>query len=343
MKCILFIIKIFSVIFFSVAMYSCGSPDNKINADVSGIYVNLKVHRFDQALFSLPPDSIPGAIPDLQKNFGDFFNLFCARIINIGDVNSRDFGLLLQKFVSDYNMLIAFEDCRNVFSDNIVTTLSQDLTDGFKHFMYFFKNKTIPEIYLYMGGFNQSIVIDNNILGIGLEKYLGKGNNFYRKLGLASYQAYKMQKEFIVPDCFRAIAWSEFPYNDSTDNLASNMIYQGKVQYFLDIMLPDLADTVKFGFTGKQWEWCINNEQSMWGNLIDNKELFTTVQIDIKRYIDDAPFTSTFPHESPGRTGVWIGWRIVCNYMRLHPEITPEQLMNDNDYQKIMNQSGYNP
>jgi hypothetical protein len=238
-------------------------------------------------------------------------------------------------------MISAYEDSKKEFTD--VTELNTALTDGFKHYKYYFSDKNIPEIYFYMGGFNQSIVTSENILGIGLEKYLGKGNKFYPKLGLASYQTYKMQKQFIVPDCFRAIAWSEFPYNDSIDNLASNMIYQGKVQYFLDAMLPDLDDTIKFGFTGKQWDWCINSEQSMWGYLIDKKELFTTTQIDIKRYIDEAPFTSTFPRESPGRTGVWIGWRMVSNYMKLHPEISLSQLMHDNDYQKIMNQSKYNP
>ncbi len=341
MKCIFFKSKLIFVIVSVIYLYSCGTSEEKPKTDVSGINVNIKIHRFDQSLFSVPSDSIPGFVPELQKNFGDFFTLFCTEVIHIGDINSRDFSLLLQKFVTDYNMLIAYEDCQKEFPD--MTFLSQDLTEGFKHYMYYFKNKTIPEVYLYMGGFNQSIVTSDNILGIGLEKYLGKGNKFYSKLGLAAYQTYKMQKEFIVPDCFRAVAWSEFPYDNSVDNLASNMIYQGKVQYFIDAMLPDLPDTIKFGFTGKQWEWCINSEQSMWSYLIDKKELFTTVQINIKRYTDEAPFTSTFPHESPGRTGVWIGWRMVCNYMKLHPDITLEQLMHDNDYQKIMNQSKYNP
>jgi hypothetical protein len=301
----------------------------------------LKIYRFDQALFAIPPDSVPISIPLLEKKFGNFFRIFGSDVIHIGETNRRDFGPMLQKFVSDFNMQNVYQQCQKKYTD--ISSLKSSLTEGFKYYKFYFKEKNIPEIYFYMGGFNQSIITSENILGIGLEKYLGENCEFYSRLGLASYQIYKMQPEFILPDCFRAIAWSEFPYVDSVDNLASNMIYQGKVQYFMDLMLPDCPDTIKFGYTGKQWEWCMSNENTMWSYLIDKKQLYTTVQMDLKRYIDDAPFTSTFPHESPGRTGVWIGWRMVKKYMELHPEITLQQLMLDNDYQKIMNSSKYNP
>ena len=340
MKCIS--IKTLLFFLFISFMFNNGcDTDSEKNIDVSDINVSLNIKRFDQALFSIPVDSIPKAIPMLKKDFNGFFSLFCSQIIHIGDENYRDFSLLLQKYVSDFNMITAYEDSKRAFPD--VADIANDLTHGLKHYKYYFNNNRIPDIYIYMGGFNQSIVVGDHFMGIGLDKYLGKENSFYSRLGMASYQTYKCQKDFIVPDFFRAIAWSDFPYNDSIDNLASNMIYQGKVQYFIDKMLPEISDTLKFGYTSKQWDWCIKSEQSMWDYFIDKKELFTTVQLDIKRYIDDAPFTSTFPHESPGRTGVWIGWRIVCNYMKTHPEVSLEQLMKDNDYQKIMNESKYNP
>ena len=341
MKCISFKTIFCFVIITLILFNSCNHDNNKEKVDLSNVSVDLKIFRFDEALFSIPPDSLENSIPTLRNEFGNFFDLFCSQIIHIGDESYRDFSLLLQKYVSDYNMITAYEDCQKAFPD--LNEISSDLTQGLKYYKYYFKDKKEPKLFIYMGGFNQSIVVGDDFMGIGLDKYLGRSNSFYSRLGLASYQTYKMQPAFIIPDFFRAIAWSEFPYNDSIDNLAANMIYQGKVQYFLDNVLPEMEDTLKFGFSSKQWEWCINSEQSMWAYLIDKKELFTTVQIDIKRYIDEAPFTSTFPHESPGRTGVWIGWRMVCNYMKNHPEITLEQLMQDHDYLKIMNLSKYNP
>jgi hypothetical protein len=341
MKCISFSKVIYITISCFFLLYGCTTTEKSNKVDLSGISVNIKVHRFDQALFSLPPDSIPVMVPKLEKDFGPFFELFGANIIQIGNSNQRDFGPMLQKFVTDFNMQTAYSETQKNYKE--VSDLTEEITKGFKYYKYYFKKKSVPELYFYMGGFNQSIVTSENILGIGLDKYLGKNCAFYSHLGLASYQSYKMQKEFIVPDCFRAVAWSEFPYIDSIDNLVSNMIYQGKIQYFMKSMLPDIPDTLLFAYTNKQWEWCTNNEHTMWAYLIDKKQLFTTTQIDIKRYVDDAPFTSTFPHDSPGRTGVWMGWQMVNKYMEQHPEITLEQLMLDNDFQKIMNGSKYNP
>lgn len=333
--------RLFIVFVTTAILYGCGQDDARLKVDVSGINVELKVHRFDKALFTILPDSISSNIPKLEREFGEFFNLFCARIINIGSSNSRDFEILLQKYVTDYNMLTVYNDCIKKFDDE--SDIINGLTSGFKYYKNYFPEKNIPEIYFYMGGFNQSIVTSDNILGVGLDRYLGKNYSYYSRLGLAAYQTYKMQKEFIVTDCFRAIAWSEYPYNDSIDDLIHKMIYQGKTQYFIDAMLPDVQDTIKFAYTKNQWEWCIANEKTMWSYLIDNKQFFITGEMDIKRYIDDAPFTTMFPRESPGRTGVWLGWRIVSKYMNNHPEITLKQLMSETNYEVILDGSKYNP
>jgi len=333
---------IFYFLLIYCILYTYGCNNNEIDKpDISKINVQLKFHRFDQALFSVKPDSIEQNIPKLENDYGDFFNLFCSRIINIGGTNNRNFIPFLQKFISDYNMLTVYNDCQNNFKN--INGLTVRITIGFKYFKYYFPDKDIPEIYFYMGGFNQSIVTSNNVLGIGLDKYLGKNYSYYSRLGLAKYQCYKLQKQFIVADCFRAMAWSEFPFNDSVNDLIHNMLYQGKVQYFIDKMLPDIVDSIKFAYTKKQWDWCLQNENLMWSYLIDKKQLFITGEMDIKRYIDEAPFTTVFPHESPCRTGVWLGWRIVCNYMKKNPKVTLVQLMQETNYEKILDGSKYNP
>lgn len=324
-----------------VFINSCKSDDNTFCVDVSAINIELQIHRFDQALFSVSPDSIPGKIPALEKDFGEFFGLFCSRVINIGDGSNRDFPALLQKYTSDFNIREFYNDCNLQYSD--FSSIANDLTSGFKHYRYYFPEKEIPEIYLYAGGFNQSVIIAENILGIGLDKYMGAGYHFYKRLNLPDYQKYRMRREYIAPDCFRAIAFSEFLFEPETDNLISNMLYHGKIQYLLSAVLPQLHDTVKFGFTKKQYDWCISNERKIWDFLIDKKLLFSTDFLEIKRYTEDGPFTSSLSRESPARTGNWIGWKIICNYLKNNPEITLPQLMNENDFIKILNNSKYNP
>lgn len=81
----------------------------------------------------------------------------------------------------------------------------------------------------------------------------------------------------------------------------------------------------------------------MWLHLVEKKMLYSSNRMDIIRYINDGPYTSGFPTESPARTGIWIGWQIVRQYMDKHPETTLPELMNNIDYQGILNASGYFP
>jgi len=125
--------------------------------------------------------------------------------------------------------------------------------------------------------------------------------------------------------------------------LLDNMIQQGKLMYFVDAMLPEMHDSLKIGYTKLQLDWCKKNEAQMWSQLIEYKMLYSNKRMDIIRYINASPTTSGFPLESPGRTGVWIGWQIVRQYMKKFPETTLADLMQNSNYQQILNDSKYFP
>ena len=77
--------------------------------------------------------------------------------------------------------------------------------------------------------------------------------------------------------------------------------------------------------------------------MIEKKHLFSTDLMVVKRYIDESPFTKSFSAESPGRTGIWIGWQIVRNYMKNNPDVSLQDLIENSNYQEILNKSKYNP
>jgi hypothetical protein len=152
-----------------------------------------------------------------------------------------------------------------------------------------------------------------------------------------------MHPEKIVADAMYAWAVTEWPKADNANSLLSQMIHEGKMMYFLDAMLPQMHDSLKIGYTKKQLDFCRKDEASMWTFLAEHKLLFTTDRMSIKRYIDDGPYTSSFTEKSPARTGVWIGWQIIRSFMAKHPEKKLPDLMSNNDFQGILNQSGYQP
>jgi uncharacterized protein YjaZ len=59
--------------------------------------------------------------------------------------------------------------------------------------------------------------------------------------------------------------------------------------------------------------------------------------------MNDGPFTSEISQDSPGRLGIWVGWQIVDSYMRNNENVSIQELINEGDAQKILEQSFYKP
>jgi len=90
-------------------------------------------------------------------------------------------------------------------------------------------------------------------------------------------------------------------------------------------------------------EWAKYNENKMWAYLVDSETLFTNDHLLIRKFIGDAPFTQVFQNNSAPRSGVFLGWRIIHRYMDKHPDVSLKQLMEDDDYQGILNSADYRP
>ncbi len=201
-------------------------------------------------------------------------------------------------------------------------------------------------IYSCITGFNNSIIIGDSIIGIGLDRYLGADCEYYPRLEIYKYLSARMTPDYIVSDVMYGWAASEWDFDMlkyPADNVLSEMIHDGKLKYFEKCMLPETSDEIIFGFTTDQMKFCRNNESQMWQYLVENDMLFKTDQFVIRKLTGEAPFTSYFTNESPGRAAVWLGFRIVESYMMKNPGINIEELMKNTDIQEILEKSKYNP
>jgi len=63
----------------------------------------------------------------------------------------------------------------------------------------------------------------------------------------------------------------------------------------------------------------------------------------IRKFTGEAPFTSYFTEDSPGRAVVWTGFRIIERYMRNNPGVTLKELMEMSDCQAILTGAKYKP
>jgi hypothetical protein len=125
--------------------------------------------------------------------------------------------------------------------------------------------------------------------------------------------------------------------------LIHNMIYNGKILYLVKSLMPAESDSVLLGYSDNQINWLLKNEKNIWTFLVERKLLFSTDQVMIRKFIEEAPYTKNLTHDSPGQAGVWIGWRIVTEYMKKNPAVSLADLMNNQDYLKILEESRYDP
>lgn len=323
-------------------LFSC--KRNPLKVDIANIKDEVNIVNFGDELFNIQGKDTLKTINALSLKYPDFFNLYTYRVIRVGGIKDENFLKYMSVFLNDSLIRDVKHETDSVFSPQIKKKLAKGLVKAFKHYKYYFPKKELPTIYTYVSGFNQAVVTAEDIIGISLDKYLGRDCKYYNRLSnTPQYKVMNMHKDKILSDVVFAWGITEFEHPDCTTNLLDNMIEKGKLMYFVDAMLPDMPDSLKMGYTGEQLKWCYVNEPAMWTYLIEHKMLYTTKRMNIVRYVNPAPNTSGFPLESPGRTGVWIGWQIVRLYMKKHPEVTLSQLMNDCDYQNILNKSGYSP
>ncbi|MBP8959823.1 MAG: hypothetical protein KBG40_05290 [Bacteroidales bacterium] len=328
-----------SVIILTIScLLSCKRNPYKVN--ISGISLEVHIKRLEKDLFSIDPLKIPDAIQTFKQKYGDFLKYF-GYVINIGEPDDSTWTGGLIRFCTDRLNNEVFNETMKVFPD--VQFIEEELSLAFRYYKYYFPSKPVPAVFTCITGFNSSIIVGDSILGIGLDRYLGKDCKYYPMLGLYNYQIVKMTPEYVVPDAIYGWISSEWDAGQTSPDVLSEIIREGKLMYVKKCLLPDLQDEMIFGFTPEQMKFCRDNEGMMWQYLVENNILFSTDQLTIRKLTGEAPFTSYFTKESPGRAAVWIGFRIIESFMKNSRGMSVEEMMNLKDYQQILEKAKYSP
>ncbi|HEY4324546.1 MAG TPA: gliding motility lipoprotein GldB [Mucilaginibacter sp.] len=337
--------QIYLFFLISLLLSACGRS-KKI--DVSNIPVNIKIERFDKEFYAMNTKPMAQQAAYLQKKYGVFYHDFIALLLQDNDINTADtayFKLLRQVFATK-----AFNDLKHDVDSVYPNTdkAEAELTDAFRHVIYYFPQKKLPKIYTYFSGFEAQTVVGDAYFGIGLDLFLGGNSRFYPALTAAypHYLSRNFNAQNITPRVIEGMAREDmFPENDSNKTLLSKMIYNGKIMYFMDQILPDVGDTTKIGYSTAQLKWCEDFKSQIWAFFLDQNLLYNSDYPSIQKYLTEAPFTPGLgeKNESAPKLAIWTGWQIVRQYMDKHPEVTLPQLMADNNAQKILNESKYRP
>ena len=336
-----------SILFLNLLLFvlaSCHHQDD--HPDVSGIVVNdIHIVRFDTAFFSLDSNNIVPGLYRINQQYPWFTQDFIGNILGAGPLSdtSRVAFMAARQFLVSY---LPVKDSLEIKYRRL-DWLEKDLKKGFQYIKYYFPAYTLPrKAVAFIGPFDgPGVAVTQYALAIGLQSYAGKNFSFYLTgKGQDLYPLYisrRFEPEYMNANCISALAQDIFPDSSENKSLIEQMIIKGRYWWLAGKLLPDAPDSITTGFTQAQLNWCIGNENAIWGYFLQN-DLYTQDPDIIKNYIGEGPKTLGMPDGSPGNIGAWVGWQIVKKYAADHNGIQPEELMRT-PIRKIFEDSKYKP
>lgn len=320
------------------------SCDRTATPDISNINIDLKFQRFEKDLFSLTASEYHSQLDSLKKKYPELFPFYFQEI---GGWNvTRDTGIALKDSIWQY-VQSAYSKAlydSTMFRFNDLSEFEKNLLLAFRYYKYYFPQAIIPEVNTLINA-PPAFTVENELLCVSLDKYLGPSSGFYKYEAepVPQYLLRRFKPEYMLSNCMEVMATGNFEFLPSGKKLLDAMIYNGKIWYLKQQVLPGSPDSIITGFQEADLIWCRNNEPEIWKFFIEYKLLYSVDPLEFAKYVNEGPSTSGMPPEAPGNTGSWVGWRIVSKYMEKNPGITLQELMNEPDAQKILTASKYKP
>jgi hypothetical protein len=297
----------------------------------------FRILRFDRDLYSY---LINNETVDILEKNKYFLDTFGKNIIYIGSPGSSGFYTRLKNYFSEPTLLRLYKDEQEKLAD--ITEINNELAYGMELLLQNFPYLELPQIYMHVSGLNQNIVVTDTILSLSADKYLGADYPLYENF-FYDYQRQLMTPERIVPDYLLGFMMANFPFKGNEEVLLDKILYEGKLRYILSCLIPYRSVWEYTAYNEEQYKWCKEHESKIWKLILENKHLFTPNFQVTEQYINPAPHTAFLPVESPGRVGVWLGFRIVNSYMKNNPHISLEELIKITDYKELLKKSKYKP
>jgi hypothetical protein len=321
-----------AIIGYSFLISNCSN--NPLDVDVNGIEIDLKIERMEQQIFDPSLSSIEDyEIRNMQlyANHGLLYEIWLTKMLGEPHPTEPMAGEHLRQFGQHPDMIEINAEIQQKFGD--FTSYESQFENAFRYYRYYFPDSTLPRIVTFYSNFNANVFPVDNVLGIGLEMYLGPEHVIVKSLPKDMFPQYlinRMDEKYLVADAMKFFLLSKFSKEQQGADFLTTIVELGKVMYLLDAVLPFESDEVKMGYTSSELMWCKDFEMKIWRTIVDEGVLYSKDKLIITQFLNEGPFTKGLPPESPSRVGAWLGWQIVRDYMLATKSTLPELLLEQN-------------
>jgi hypothetical protein len=324
-----------------VLFFAMGCKTKKNTPDVSGIAIALETERFEKDFFSIDTLHIDASLAALNKKHPGFTQDFLFNILGTTPDSARK---NISRFISSYRSM--YQTAEQEFRD--IRPAEKEIKKGFQFIHYYFPSYKLPvKLITFIGPINSyGNIITQNAMAIGLQLYMGSDYPLYQsEMGQQMYPLFisrRFAPEYIPVNCIKNIIDDMYPNNSLGRPLVEQMVESGKRIYLLDFLMPDVADSIKTGYTQKQLDGCYDSEKNIWSFFVQNDMLYKNDPNLTRDYMNDGPNTAALGDASPGNIGQFVGMQIVRKWMGKNGKLSPADLMKT-PARQIFDETRYKP
>lgn len=284
------------------------------------------------------PDEVLGK---LKNNYPALSRGYLEEILQLGHPDTPFTKVNLAGFLADPYIKETRTAIYKTFPDT--KAIEKEYTDALKRYSVFTPQAVVPSVVFSYNGFNYAVVALDTCMLVGMEMYLGEKFSGYTGLNWPDYIRQRRNPELMVPETLSGWLMTEFPKDNKSATFIDEVVYRGKIMFYLQHLLPGRDEKDLFGYTEQAFNYALENEGNIYGFFIEKQLFYSEDKREIIKYTEEAPFAAGMPRETPGRIAWFTGWRIVSSYMKNHEDVTIDQLMRNHDYKTIFTQSKYKP
>ncbi len=141
-----------------------------------------------------------------------------------------------------------------------------------------------------------------------------------------------------------AITATQYPMEQTEDATLLNwMLYEGALVEARLRLVPDARLDEALGYSPEQLKFADEHISEIWQEMSVKRMIYDTDPLLIDRMVAPAPSSPVLLTKAPGRMGVYIGYRIVKDYLSRYPGTTLAALLSKDFYanQQSLIKSGF--
>lgn len=310
-------------------------------SDFKGRYLpEMQVHRFDKLQNEFFVSNSFTALQKMRVDYPQATNLLVEDVLNIGTIDNDNIAQFMREYYSDTLLQILHRDALMKFED--MSQIEEKLSKAFLNLKKELPHIVVPQVYAQLSALNQSVVVGDSILGFSIDKYMGSDYPLYDTF-YYEYQSRSMTSERIVPDCLLYYLLSEYPFPwEWHRTLLDHILHRGKIHWVVYKIMEFDELYEELGYSEVEAAWCSKHRESLWDFLVKSGHLHSTDPMLVRAYMQPASCTYPLGKESPMEVGVWLGMKIIDEYMEKNEKLRIADLLRDTDYKNILRSLGIN-